>query len=43
MNDSKRQPGLGDIMNKLASSIPTLEDSTEEVPGGTLSDDDDWE
>ena len=42
MNDNQRQPGLGDIMQKMASSIPLNEDSLDSGPGG-LSEDDDWD
>lgn len=39
MNDSRKQPGLGDIMQKIASSIPMEQD----LQGGNLSEDDDWD
>ncbi|CAG7719110.1 unnamed protein product [Allacma fusca] len=43
LGEGKRQAGLGDIMDKLAATIPALEDSNEEAFGGTISDDDDWD
>ncbi len=43
MNDPQKQPGLGDIMQKMASSIPIHDDSVDSVPGGSMSEDDDWD
>jgi len=45
MNDSRKQPGIGDIMQKMASSIPIPmeEDSLDSAQGGNLSEEDDWD